>query len=74
LAEARKTLDVEVGAMVGSSNSTAVVAMTDVEIGVLEIGVSSTGVRVDAGVAVGWAACKLQASNPRFSRMTAIQI
>jgi hypothetical protein len=73
LADARKTLGVEVGVTVGSSNSAAVVVLTGVEIEVLEIGVSSTGVRVDAGVAVGWDFGRLQAVSPRFRMRTAIQ-
>jgi hypothetical protein len=47
--------------------------MTDVEIGALEVGVSSTGVRVEAGLAVDWAPGKLQEANPRLKAMTAIQ-
>jgi len=53
LAEARKTLDVEVAVMVGSSTSNRVAVAAGVRVELLEVGVSSTGADVEAGVAVG---------------------
>jgi hypothetical protein len=46
--------------------------LTGVVIDVLEVGVSSTGVRVEAGVAVDWGPGKLQEATPRLRAMTAI--
>jgi hypothetical protein len=50
--EARKTLEVGVSVTVGSSNSTKVSTGAGVRVERLDVGVSSTGVRVDAGVSV----------------------
>jgi hypothetical protein len=73
LADARKTLGVEVEVRVGSSTSSGVAVETGVRVNMLEVGVSSTGVGVDAGAAVGWDLGKLQDDNPRFNTITAIQ-
>jgi hypothetical protein len=52
-AEARKTLGVEVGVLIRSSTLSSVSVMTGVEIELLDVGVSSTGVGVDVGTPVG---------------------
>jgi len=74
LADARKTLGVEVGARVGISILGRVSVATGVSEEVLEVGVSSMGVGVEAGAAVGWDLGKLQDDNPRLKTMTAIQM
>jgi hypothetical protein len=74
LADARKTLGVEVSVWVGSATLTRVSVMTGVETGLLDVGVSSTGAGVDVGTSVGWATCKLQANDPRLNTRTNIPI
>jgi len=72
-AEARKTLGVEVGVMGGSSTLSSVSVTIGVREEMPDVGVSSTGMGVDAFVSVGWDVGKLQDDNPRFNTMTAIQ-
>jgi hypothetical protein len=74
LGEARKTLGVEVGVMVGKSELINVSKGTGVGVGLLDVGVSSSGVRVEAGVSVVWDAGRLQDDTPMMAAATAIQI
>jgi hypothetical protein len=73
LGDARKTLGVEVGVVVGNSKLIRVSKGTGVEVGLPDVGVSSSGVRVDAGVSVVWEAGRLQDDTPMMAVMTAIQ-
>src|SRR5215217_7816631 len=68
-------LGVAVGVIVGSSKLTSVSAATNVGVGLLAIGVSSSGVRVDmdTGVSVVWEGGKLQDDTPMSTVMTASQ-
>jgi hypothetical protein len=67
-------LGVEVGVIVGSSKLTRVSAGTDVGVGLLDVGVSSRGARVDmdTGVSVVWEAGRLQDDTPMSAAMAAI--
>jgi hypothetical protein len=66
-------VDVEV--IVGSSKLTVVSAGINVGVGLLDVGVSSSDVRVDidTGVSVVWEAGRLQDDTPMSAVMTAIQ-
>jgi hypothetical protein len=71
LADARKTLGVEVGVTVGSSKSSPVLRIGK-GVEVLDVGVSSTSVGVDAGVSVVCDAGILQDDTPMTTAMMGI--
>jgi hypothetical protein len=71
--EARITLGVDVEVLVGRSKLTGVSTGTDVAVGLLDVGVSSSGVRMDAGGSVAWEAGRLQDDTPMKAVRTAIQ-
>jgi hypothetical protein len=70
---ARITLGVEVEVLVGSSKLTRVSTGTSVAVGLLDVGVSSSGVRMDPGVSVVWEAGRLQNDTPMRAAMREIQ-
>jgi hypothetical protein len=74
LGEARKTRGVEVGVMVGKSKLTNVSKGTGVGAGLLDVGVSSIGVGVEAGISVVWEVGRLQDDTPMMAAIRALQM
>jgi len=64
---------VELGVTVGSTKSTRVSSGKGVNVGLLDVGVSSIGAGMDEGFSVVWDVGRLQDDTPRTAAMTAIQ-